>query len=827
MPKLTYTVAGAKKTVDVTDSCSIGRMAGNTIAIEDEVGASRRHCQILKISSGFELSDLGSTNGTKVNGQAVKRHKLKDGDEIRIGETAFIWSDGTGAAPEDEVLLEGDVELEEPAGAAPKRGAVTAAAATSEQCYLVFAGGPKDGQKITLEKKRVTFGRNAKNTNVFADDAGVSGYHCEVAREGGAYVLRDLGSTNGTLLDGEAVSETALQHGNRIRIGGQRLVFVDPTVSDFEKAMSAVDDLGSEWGLLRAEMDMSRVQQAKRSQMVGVGAAIVLLGGAGFVAIAHPEWISGGAKAPENVPGNQVADFSFEGGSGTWSVVPGSPSTGRPAAAADGPAKQGKAFYSVSRDGPTGRGAAVMAGEQERIRVDPSKSYAFGASVRTKGDAQACVRVTWLAADKSTVVGESATDLASGDSWTDVRQSVAQPPRDAASARIELVNARSGTAFFDDVFFAPAESKPVAPDLKGGDLMCSVTADGQATLRRGTTTLFTDLTVVGGALHKEYVDGVSRTDRVGAHKASSVTSAGKVVGQAMDAVSGKVAAYSVQPAIAEDRYLDIDADLGDDAALVGLLEKESVEEGLGVRTDSGFFRMSDIRSVEKVRSVTFGERNRFEVLGRDGAVFRFALTKLGDRWAFAIGGAPGLKLRVDTDKEALKKALNDIDTKAKDAVASRRYGLAIQLLGQLAAGLPQGTPAAAEAATKAEGLESAGRDEIARIHAGRVAAVEFQDDSELAAIAERSKTLVQQYEGHEVCDQAKAEIAAVETAKAQRKLVLDERAAAPLIAKADDYASRDDWAVAGAIYRGVVAAYPGTETAKKAKQALESAPAGK
>ena len=53
MPKLTYTVAGERKTVEVTDSCSIGRLDKNTIALPDENGASRHHCQIMKISSGF------------------------------------------------------------------------------------------------------------------------------------------------------------------------------------------------------------------------------------------------------------------------------------------------------------------------------------------------------------------------------------------------------------------------------------------------------------------------------------------------------------------------------------------------------------------------------------------------------------------------------------------------------------------------------------------------------------------------------------------------------------------------------------------------------
>ena len=53
MPKLTWTAGGERKSVDVTDSCSIGRVPENTVALPDEAGASRRHCQILKIRDGF------------------------------------------------------------------------------------------------------------------------------------------------------------------------------------------------------------------------------------------------------------------------------------------------------------------------------------------------------------------------------------------------------------------------------------------------------------------------------------------------------------------------------------------------------------------------------------------------------------------------------------------------------------------------------------------------------------------------------------------------------------------------------------------------------
>lgn len=833
MPKLTYTIAGEQKTVEVTDSCSIGRLPENTISLPDENGSSRRHCQILKIASGFELADLGSTNGTKVNGEKVKRHKLKDGDEIQIGDTRLRWSDGSGAAAaaaaDDEVVLEGDVQLEEPAGAGATKGSPGGGTASSEQCFLVFAGGARDGERVPLEKKRITFGRNAKNTFVFADDMGISGYHCEVSREGGAYVLRDLGSTNGTLLDGEPVTEVALQHGNRVRVGAQRFVFVDPAISDFEKAMSAVDDLGSEWGLLRAEMDMSRVQQARRSQMVAIGTIVVLLAGVGYVAVAHPEVFSGGVKAPALIPGNQIDDFSLERGSGSWAALAGSPTSPRYGTAADGAAAPpGAGFYVVAREGAAGRAAAAALGEKELIPVKPGQAYAFGAKVRTRGSALAAVRVSWLALDNRTVLGENATDATSASDWTEVSGTVSSPPRDAARARVELVNSGGDAACFDDVFFKQSDSAGPANEVRGSDVVVSITPDGQATLRRGSTTLLGDAAVVGGAARWDAVEVARRTDRVGTRKGSTV-SGGKVRGQAYDAGKSAWSDYDVTWSVEGDRYVGVAvAGLADDDALVASLPKEFVDEGLAVRTDSGqFFRMSEARAVEKVRSIAFGERNVFEATAGDGAPFRLVVLRGGDGWQIALGGAKSFTLRLDTDSKALKDRVESIEKQAKDARNSRRFGDAVKLFKEVSSRLPQGSPGAGEADAESGRLDAAGHAEADRIRAEVAAAVEFQDDAELAKLAARAELLAQQYGSHAAGVKGAESVAAIRAAQAKRKLVLDERAAAPMLVKGLDYKAREDFALARATLGGVASAYPGTESARKAREALDSIPAGK
>lgn len=823
MPKLTYTVQGETKTVEVTDSCSIGRLAENTIPLENENGASRRHCQILKISAGFELADLGSTNGTKVNGQKVKRHKLKDGDEIAIGDTVLRWSDGSSAAAEEEVQLEGDVSLEEPA-AAPK----AASGGSSEQCYLVFAGGPKDGERVALERKRITFGRNAKNTFTFADDMGVSGYHCEIAREGGAYVLRDLGSTNGTLVDGEPVTETALQHGNRVRIGAQRLVFVDPTISDFEKAMAGVEDLGSEWGLLRAEMDMTRVQRARRSQMVGIAFAVAVLAGVGYVALFMPQVWSGGRTAVVPIPGNLVGeDFSFETGTGVWKAAPDSPAVARANAPDDGAAAQGGAFMTVRRDAK-GRGAAVRA--EHALRVTPDAAYEFGAMVRTKSGAQACVRVVWTSAE-GTVVGESATDVVSSDTWKELRGAVPRPPRDGASANLELVNAGDGTACFDDVYFGAAKSKPSTIDLRGGDVSIYVTPDGQATVQRGSNLLLGELSVVGGAAQLDAQDAARRTDRVGSRRIDSVGGS-KASGQCFDPASGNWGAFSIECAVDADRFADLTVEMPEGAALVGRVPRATFDQGCSITPANGrATRVSDARAVDAVRSVRFGDRNVFVVSApEDAPTFRLVLArpsdKSADHWLVAIA-APKLRLRIDTDSAAIRSGVEKLRADLEVARQRRQWGEAVAVLRQVADLLPQGTPEAASSAEEAEKLETGGKTELAAIQAGIAAARDFHDAAELQSLQIRARNLGQLWTGHEIAAGAQAAGTDVQAALDQRMKGLRQRAAVPFLRRGHDYRDAKDYRLAAAIYRGVLAAYPGTEAASEAEKELQALPEGK
>lgn len=81
------------------DRTSIGSAAENDVAIEDDPTASQLHAVLERFPAGWCLTDLGSSNGTWVNGERIwSSQRLRHGDEIRVGQTRLIFRDPLSAA---------------------------------------------------------------------------------------------------------------------------------------------------------------------------------------------------------------------------------------------------------------------------------------------------------------------------------------------------------------------------------------------------------------------------------------------------------------------------------------------------------------------------------------------------------------------------------------------------------------------------------------------------------------------------------------------------------------------------------------------------------
>ena len=90
---------------------------------------------------------------------------------------------------------------------------------------LVVKRGPNAGSRFLLDRDTTTAGRHP-DSDIFLDDVTVSRRHAEFRREGGEFVVIDVGSLNGTYVNREPVDTSVLANGDEVQIGKFRLVFL-------------------------------------------------------------------------------------------------------------------------------------------------------------------------------------------------------------------------------------------------------------------------------------------------------------------------------------------------------------------------------------------------------------------------------------------------------------------------------------------------------------------------------------------------------------------------------------------------------------------------
>ena len=91
---------------------------------------------------------------------------------------------------------------------------------------LLVKRGPGAGSRFVLDDMVVSAGRHPES-NIFLDDVTVSRRHAEIIRQGDGYVVRDVGSLNGTYVNRERIeTEAPLNNGDELQIGRFKLVFL-------------------------------------------------------------------------------------------------------------------------------------------------------------------------------------------------------------------------------------------------------------------------------------------------------------------------------------------------------------------------------------------------------------------------------------------------------------------------------------------------------------------------------------------------------------------------------------------------------------------------
>jgi hypothetical protein len=118
------------------------------------------------------------------------------------------------------VNLEGNEEH-----AAPDVADVGVESLPTGSALLVVKRGPNAGSRFLLDKEVTTVGRHPES-DIFLDDVTVSRRHAEFTRRGDGFVVRDVGSLNGTYLNRERIDDAGLSNGDEVQIGKFRLVYL-------------------------------------------------------------------------------------------------------------------------------------------------------------------------------------------------------------------------------------------------------------------------------------------------------------------------------------------------------------------------------------------------------------------------------------------------------------------------------------------------------------------------------------------------------------------------------------------------------------------------
>jgi len=231
---------GGVRTLDGV--CRVGRGEDNDLELQDD-HVSRHHAELATHAGIVWLRDLGSSNGTYVNGERITGAcRLFHGDEVRfdtlsfqlIGRGADLTPVREGdAAPSRPVPLpagwrqQADPDtteiavVEEPAVVQPVSPLAGEAGA-----FLLGASDPVAGMTFRTPMGRTLIGRSDE-CDVVIRDRTVSARHAELMVRAEGVTITNMMSTNGTRLNGDEVQTARLHDGDVLRFGRVSLVFKD------------------------------------------------------------------------------------------------------------------------------------------------------------------------------------------------------------------------------------------------------------------------------------------------------------------------------------------------------------------------------------------------------------------------------------------------------------------------------------------------------------------------------------------------------------------------------------------------------------------------
>ena len=174
----------------------LGRGESGAGTLGEDAELSRRHASISVRDGAVRVEDLGSTNGTEVNGRQISEPTdVASGDSIGVGSSVLRVHVPTAAA-----------------------GALA----------MQVKSGPAAGTRISVGRQPLVFGRSEEGDGRLGDDPELSRRHASASiLDDGHLLVEDLGSTNGTFVnDHRIAAPTVVGPGDALELGGSSIEVV-------------------------------------------------------------------------------------------------------------------------------------------------------------------------------------------------------------------------------------------------------------------------------------------------------------------------------------------------------------------------------------------------------------------------------------------------------------------------------------------------------------------------------------------------------------------------------------------------------------------------
>lgn len=218
MPKMIVSIDGVViKEVQLTkDRTTLGRRPYNDIVI-DNLAVSGEHAVLQMTGNEVYLEDLNSTNGTYVNGKAVKKQLLQNSDTVEIGKYKIKYvNEAAGPTFEKTMIIKAGAPVPgAPAAAANAANAAPPADLTNMNAAIKVLSGAAAGREVPLVKVVTTIGK--PGVAVAAITKRPHGFVVAHVEGGNKPTL------NGAPIGGEPIT---LKNGDLLELAGTQMQFV-------------------------------------------------------------------------------------------------------------------------------------------------------------------------------------------------------------------------------------------------------------------------------------------------------------------------------------------------------------------------------------------------------------------------------------------------------------------------------------------------------------------------------------------------------------------------------------------------------------------------